>query len=149
MQIAAVAVSATDLSRAVAFYERLGFRFPALEPDTAHLEAEAGILLMIDTAAPLEGLHGDPPRPGNAAGFALLFDSPSEVDEAVGRVAASGGTVVLEPFDASGGTRSAPVAHPDVYRIILVCPRPGCPAIFRATPRRRAAGRRCGGPAAG
>ena len=31
MQIAAVAVSATDLSRAVAFYELLGFRFPPLE----------------------------------------------------------------------------------------------------------------------
>ena len=36
MQIAAVAVSATDLSRAVAFYELLGFRFPPLEGDIKH-----------------------------------------------------------------------------------------------------------------
>ena len=42
MQIAAVAVSATDLSRAVAFYELLGFRFPPLEADTAaHREPTA------------------------------------------------------------------------------------------------------------
>jgi len=125
MQIAAVAVSATDLSRAVAFYERLGFRFPAVEPDTEHVEAEAGIRLMIDTAALLEGLHGEPPRPGNAAGFALLFDSPSEVDEAVGRVSASGGTVVLEPFDAPWGQRYATVADPDGYRVDLFCPLSG------------------------
>jgi hypothetical protein len=40
MQIAAVAVSATELSRAVAFYELLGFRFPEPEPGAQHIEAE-------------------------------------------------------------------------------------------------------------
>src|SRR3954467_8560184 len=63
MEIAAVAVSATDLSRAVAFYEQLGFRFPPLEPDTQHVEAEAGVRLMIDRASLLQELHGRPPGP--------------------------------------------------------------------------------------
>src|SRR3954447_3890639 len=93
MQIAAVAVSATDLSRAVAFYEGLGFRFPPLEAGTQHIEAEAGVRLMIDDAGLLEGLHGEPPQPGNTAGFAVLFDSPAEDDDAPRRAAGGGGRV--------------------------------------------------------
>src|SRR3954447_5857655 len=68
MQIAAVGVAARDLSRAVAFYEALGFRFPPLEAGTDHVEAEAGgARLMIDTAALLGGPHREPPRPGGGA----------------------------------------------------------------------------------
>ena len=125
MQIAAVAVSATDLSRAVAFYELLGFRFPPIETETMHLEAEAGIRLMIDRASLIEGLIGEPPRPGNAAGFAVLFDSPAEVDDAARRAAGAGGSVVHDPFDAPWGQRYATVADPDGYRIDLFCPLPG------------------------
>jgi predicted enzyme related to lactoylglutathione lyase len=125
MQIAAVAVSATDLSRAVAFYELLGFRFPPLEADSQHVEAEAGIRLMIDSAELMAGLLGEPPRPGNTSGFALLCGSPAEVDDAVGRVAAAGHTVVHEPFDAPWGQRYATVADPDGYRVDVFCPLPG------------------------
>ena len=122
MQIAAVAVSATDLPRTVAFYEALGFSFPPLEAGTEHVEAEAGIRLMVDTAALLEGLHGEPPRPGNTAAFALLLDSPREVDEAAGRAAGAGGRVLLEPFDAPWGQRYATVADPDGWHVDLFCP---------------------------
>jgi predicted enzyme related to lactoylglutathione lyase len=121
MQIAAVAVSATDLSRAVAFYELLGFRFPTLEPGTQHIEAEAGVRLMIDDAGFLAQLHGEAPRPGNVAGFALLFDSPAEVDAAAERVADAGHTVVTPPYDAPWGQRYATVADPDGYRTDLFC----------------------------
>src|SRR3954452_15396288 len=119
MQIAAVAVSATDLSRAVAFYELLGFRFPPLEPGENHVEAEAGIRLMIDDAAFLAELHGEPPRPGNTAGFALLTESPVDVDAATSRVAAAGHVVVTAPYDAPSGQRYATVEDPDGYRIDL------------------------------
>ena len=122
MQIAAVAVSATDLARAVAFYEALGFRFPPLEPGTQHVEAEAGVRLMIDAAALMEGLLGEPPRPGNTAGFALLADAPAEVDAAADRAAAAGGTVVQGPFDAPWGQRYTTVADPDGYRVDVFCP---------------------------
>src|SRR3954468_16995739 len=137
MEIAAVAVSATDLSRAVAFYQELGFRFPPLEPDTQHVEAEAGVRLMIDRASLLQELHGEAPRPGNTAGFALVFGAPSEgddaagaggaagVDGAAGRVAAAGHVVVQEPFDAPWGQRYATVADPDGYRVDLFCPLSG------------------------
>jgi catechol 2,3-dioxygenase-like lactoylglutathione lyase family enzyme len=127
MQIAAVAVSATELSRAVAFYELLGFRFPAPEADTKHLEAEdsAGIRLMIDDAAFLAELHGEPPRPGNTAGFALLMESPFDVDATTSRVAAAGHVVVTGPYDAPWGQRYATVEDPDGYRVDLFCPLPG------------------------
>ncbi len=125
MEIAAVAVSATDMSRAVAFYELLGFRFPPPEPGTQHIEAEAGIRLMIDDAAFLAQLTGESPRPGTTAGFALLFGSPAEVDAAAQRVEAAGHPVVTPPYDAPWGQRYATVADPDGYRTDLFCPLPG------------------------
>jgi uncharacterized glyoxalase superfamily protein PhnB len=121
MQIAAVAVSATDLSRAVAFYELLGFRFPPLQADTKHIESGAGVRLMIDDAAFLTELHGEPPRPGNIAGFAVLFNAPADVDAVASRVAAAGHTVVTQPYDAPWGQRYATVADPDGYQADLFC----------------------------
>jgi uncharacterized glyoxalase superfamily protein PhnB len=124
MHIAAVAVSATDLSGAVSFYELLGFRFPPLEAEATHVESDAGIRLMIDDAAFLAELHGEAPRPGNTAGFALLFDSPGQVDEAASRVFGAGHEVVTPPYDAPWGQRYATVADPDGYRTDLFCPLP-------------------------
>ena len=124
MQIAAVGVSATDLSRAVAFYELLGFRFPVIEADTKHIEAEGGVRLMIDDAAFLTELHGERPQPGTIAGFAVLFDEQGQVDAAASRVADAGHTVVTPPYDAPWGQRYATVADPDGYRTDLFCPLP-------------------------
>src|SRR3712207_1694217 len=125
MQIAAVAVTATDLTRSIAFYEQLGFRFPPRGPEDQHVEAEAGIRLMIDSAALMTELHGEAPRPGNMPGFAVLVDSPEEVDDAVARVSAAGGTVVHEAWDAPWGQRYATLADPDGHRVDVFCPLPG------------------------
>ena len=124
MQIAAVAVTATDLPRAVAFYELLGFRFPPPGPDDQHVEAEAGIRLMIDSASLMTELHGEPPRPGNMPVFAILTEAPDEVDAAVRRVADAGCTVVHPAWDAPWGQRYATVADPEGYRVDLFCPLP-------------------------
>jgi catechol 2,3-dioxygenase-like lactoylglutathione lyase family enzyme len=124
MQIYAVAVSATDLARTAAFYELLGFSFPPIQDDTMHLESPGPVRLMMDLPAVLEVLHGEPPRPGNTSGFALVADSPQEVDETVARVAGVGHTVVHQPFDAPWGQRYATVADPDGYRVDLFCPLP-------------------------
>ena len=125
MEIYAVAVSARDLARAVAFYEQLGFRFPTPTGDP-HLEAvtESGVRLMVDAAAMMTELLGEPPRPGNTSGFALRYASPDEVDEVAGRVSPAGGTIVHEPWDAPWGQRYATVADPDGYRVDLFCPLP-------------------------
>ena len=120
-----MAVSATDLARSAAFYELLGFSFPPIEDDAMHLEAPGPVRLMIDTAAMLEELNGEAPRPGTASGFALLAGSPAEVDDAVERVTGARHTVVHPPFDAPWGQRYATVADPDGYRVDLFCPLAG------------------------
>jgi predicted enzyme related to lactoylglutathione lyase len=126
MEIYAVAVSARDLPRAVAFYELLGFQFAAAEPDDPHLEAvtPSGVRLMIDSASMMEQLLGEPPRSGNTSGFALKYGSPAEVDDVASRVSAGGGTVVHDPWDAPWSQRYATVADPDGYRVDLFCPLP-------------------------
>jgi predicted enzyme related to lactoylglutathione lyase len=127
MEIYAVAVSARDLPRAVAFYEQLGFRFPPTQPGDQHLEAvtESGLRLMVDAASMMEELLGEAPRPGNTSGFALRYGSPAEVDEVAARAAAAGGTVVHEPWDAPWSQRYATVADPDGYRVDVFSPSSG------------------------
>lgn len=122
MEISAVAVTAADLPRAVAFYELLGFRFPAFGPEEVHVQTEGVPALMIDEHVFMTGLLGEPPRPGNHAAIALRADAPAGVDEAVARVSAAGHTVVSAPFDAPWGQRYATVADPDGYRIDLFAP---------------------------
>ena len=68
---------------------------------------------------------GEKPRAGNTSAFAVLCDSPAQVDEVAGRVRAAGHTVDLEPFDAPWQQRYATVADPDGYRVDLFCPLPG------------------------
>lgn len=114
-------VAATDLRRSVAFYELLGFRFPPFDDQDEHVEAEAGsgARLMIDGAAMMAGLLGEPPRPGNLAVFATRLATPAEVDAVTGRVAAAGHAVVTQPWDAPWGQRYATVADPDGHRVDL------------------------------
>ena len=103
MEISAVGVSATDLRRAVAFYELLGFTFPPFEDGEEHVETAPGpgARLMVDGAAMMTGLLGEPPRAGNTAAFAVRCASPAQVDEIAARVAAAGHTVVTPPLDAT------------------------------------------------
>ena len=124
MTIYGVSVSATDLPRAQAFYELLGFRFPEADPGHAHLEAEddSGVRLMVDSAASLADLYGDTPRPGTAAGFAMVATSPEAVDETIDRVRSAGHTVVTGPYDAPWGHRYARLADPDGHQVVVFCP---------------------------
>ena len=126
MTIYAVAVSATDLSRARAFYELLGFRFPEAGSDDPHVEAQddSDVRLMIDEASFMTELYGEPPRPGTVAGFALVVPTPAAVDETVSRVRAAGHAIVHEPYDAPWGQRYGTVADPDGYRVDVFCPLP-------------------------
>jgi predicted enzyme related to lactoylglutathione lyase len=121
MEISAVGVSATDLRRAVAFYELLGFSFPPFADDEDHVQTApgAGAQLMVDSAELMTGLLGEPPRPGTTAAFAVRFPAPADVDAVVERVAAAGHAVVTAPWDAPWQQRYATVADPDGYRVDL------------------------------
>lgn len=122
LRLDAVAVSSSDLTRTAAFYALLGFDFPAFDADTMHLEpntAEGDVRLMIDTVGLMTQLIGEAPKPPNHSSFAMLCDSPAEVDATAAAVAAAGFTVVKQPWDAFWGQRYAVVADPDGYQVDL------------------------------
>lgn len=118
----AVAVSSSDLNRTAAFYRLLGFEFPPISDEMMHLEpitAEGDVRLMIDTVALMTDLIGEPPKPPNHSSFAMLCDSPAEVDRVTETVAAAGFEIVTPPWDAFWGQRYAVVADPDGYKVDL------------------------------
>lgn len=118
----AVAVSTTDMARARAFYALLGFEFEGGFESEDHVEPlrRAGEpRLMIDSAALMEKLTGEAPRAPNHSIFAMLCDSPAEVDAYTADIKAAGFAVLTEPLDAFWGQRYATVADADGYRIDL------------------------------
>ena len=125
MKLDAVTVTSGDLATTAKFYECLGFRFPPLDADEAHLEAitPAGeVRLMIDSRDLMASITGEPPIPANHSTFALKCERPSDVDAVVAKVQAASFVVVKAPWDAFWGQRYAIVADPDGYRIDLFAP---------------------------
>ena len=120
IRLDAVAVSSSDMAKTVAFYELLGFMFPSWSADDKHVEpvAKLGeVRLMIDTAELMEQLTGHPPTPPNHSSFAMLCDSPAEVDAVAASLREAGHTLTVEPWDAFWGQRYATVKDPDGYQI--------------------------------
>lgn len=127
-RIDAVAVTATDMARSVAFYRCLGFDIPDPAPDSPHVEAvplPGEARLMIDSVELAEKLTGRAPAPATHSAFALLCDSPAEVDSVAARVADAGFTVKTQPWDAFWGQRYATVVDPDGYEVDLFAPLGG------------------------
>lgn len=124
----AVAVSAHDMSRAKMFYTLLGFEFDGGFESEDHVEPvrRAGEpRLMIDRATLMEKLIGEMPRAPNHSVFAMLCDSPAEVDAYTAKIKAAGFAVLTEPWDAFWGQRYATVADADGYRVDLFAPLAG------------------------
>jgi len=120
IRLDAVAVSSTDMAKTVAFYELLGFTFPAWGPEDRHVEPiakDGEVRLMIDTAGLMEELTGAAPTPPNHSSFAMVCDSPAEVDAVAAAMSAAGYTLTVEPWDAFWGQRYATVKDPDGYQI--------------------------------
>jgi uncharacterized glyoxalase superfamily protein PhnB len=122
MKIDAVGVSSSNLKETVKFYSLLGFEFPEFKDDEDHLEpvmATGGTRLMIDSVGMITNILGEAPKPGNHSSFAIVYDSPGEVDAAAKKVADAGYKVVTEPWDAFWGQRYAIVQDPDGYKVDL------------------------------
>jgi predicted enzyme related to lactoylglutathione lyase len=121
----AVAVSAENMDLAKAFYTLLGFEFDGGFESDDHVEPvrRAGEpRLMIDSAALMKKLTGEAPRAPNHSIFAMLCDSPAEVDAYAAQIGAAGFAVLTAPWDAFWGQRYATVADADGYRIDLFAP---------------------------
>jgi uncharacterized glyoxalase superfamily protein PhnB len=121
----AVAVSAVDIERAKVFYTMLGFEFEGGFDSADHVEPVRRTgepRLMIDSAALMEKLTGQVPHAPNHSIFAMLCDTPVEVDAYVRKIKDAGFAVLTEPWDAFWGQRYATVADADGYRIDLFAP---------------------------
>lgn len=127
IRLDAVAVSSKDMAKTVAFYELLGFEFGDWGPDDQHVEPitkDGEVRLMIDTAALMEQLTGSVPVPPNHSSFAMLCDTPAEVDAVAAALADAGHVLTVEPWDAFWGQRYATVKDPDGYQIDLFAALP-------------------------
>ena len=121
----AVTVTSTDLQKTVAFYTQLGFVFAPLGAEDRHVEPmtkDGDVRLMIDAAGLIEQLTGHRPVPPNHASFAMLCDSPAQVDAIAAAVKSAGHALTVEPWDAFWGQRYATVKDPDGYQIDLFAP---------------------------
>ena len=124
-RIDAVATVAHEMDRTLAFYEALGFTFTEADRAGKHVEADAApgeTRLMIDRADLVAELHGSVPEPGAWSAFAVLCETPAEVDARIAAVEDGGFTVVTPAWDAFWGQRYATVADPWGLRIDVFAP---------------------------
>lgn len=127
IRLDAVAVSSKDMAKTVAFYELLGFEFGQWSGDDKHVEPKAKpgeVRLMIDTSELMEQLTGHVPKPPNHSSFAMLCDTPAEVDSVAAALRDAGHTLTVEPWDAFWGQRYATVKDPDGYQIDIFAELP-------------------------
>jgi uncharacterized glyoxalase superfamily protein PhnB len=107
------------------FYTLLGFEFEGGFESEDHIEPVRRIgepRLMIDSATLMEKLTGEVPRAPNHSIFAMVCETPAEVDTYTAKIKAAGFVVVTEPWDAFWGQRYATVVDADGYRIDLFAP---------------------------
>jgi predicted lactoylglutathione lyase len=120
MKLDAVSVTSKDLVKSAKFYALLGFEFPEFVPEIKHLEpitAEGNVRLMIDDWALIRSMTGIDPAPPTHSSFAMMCNTPAEVDRCVDRVRAAGFKVVKDPWDAFWDQRYAIVMDPDDYMV--------------------------------
>ena len=116
----AIGLAAADMAISLAFYRRLGLDIPVAADSEPHVETllPGGIRLMWDSHAALRALDpGFTPLTGGGPSLAFLCADAAEVNRVYADLAATGTTVVSEPWDAEWGQRYAVIRDPDGYQI--------------------------------
>lgn len=112
-----ITLGVADVSRARAFYERLGWRAGSPSgPDVAFFQTGSLVLALWDRAA-LAADAGIAPGPEGFGAVALAYntDSKAEVTAVVDAWVGAGGSVVKPPQDTAWGGHAGYVADPDVH----------------------------------
>ncbi len=68
-------------------------------------------------ASLMEQLTGHAPLPPNHSSFAMVCDTPTEVNAVAAKLKDAGHTLTVDPWDAFWGQRYATVKDPDGYQI--------------------------------
>lgn len=122
VKIDAVGVSSSNFKKTVEFYTLLGFEFPEFNDGEDHLEAitpDGQTRLMIDSEKLITQLLDEKPQPGNTSVFALLYESPEELNKVAEKISGAGFKVIKQPWDAFWGQRYCVVQDPDGYKVDL------------------------------
>lgn len=113
-QLSAVTLRTGDMSRAVAFYESLGFRRVHTEPDGSFTSLAAGPSSFLNLMA-FEG-----PPPAEPWGRVIFY--VGDVDAFYQRVLDAGHRPDHEPRDAPWGERHFHIDDPDGHRLSFARP---------------------------
>jgi uncharacterized glyoxalase superfamily protein PhnB len=124
----AIGVVVSDMDVAVAFYRRLGLRFPDPPDPEGHGHAEAtlpgGLRFMLDTEASVKSFAPEwSPAVGDSrVAVAFVCESADEVDRVHKEMVETGAASIKEPWDAVWGQRYAQIHDPDGNAIDLFAP---------------------------
>jgi uncharacterized glyoxalase superfamily protein PhnB len=128
-QFGAFGIPVSDMTRALAFYRKLGLEFPDGAENEDHVEAQlgGGLRYMLDAEDVMRAFDPDWQRPtdGHLVGGAFQCESPGEVDRVYAELLEAGGSSHKEPWDAFWGQRYAQVKDPDGTVVDLYAPLPG------------------------
>jgi catechol 2,3-dioxygenase-like lactoylglutathione lyase family enzyme len=114
-----VGVIVSDMAASIAFYRRLGVKFPEpADPEGhGHVEAvlEGGIRFALDTEETIRSFDPDwsAPSGGHRMAVAFLCESPSAVDQTYAALVDGGARPYKAPWDAFWGQRYAQLHDPD------------------------------------
>jgi uncharacterized glyoxalase superfamily protein PhnB len=121
----ALGIVVGDMTRALAFYRRLGLEFPEGAEGEGHVEAElpGGLRFMLDTEETIRSFEPEWERAtGNTLGLAFACDSPADVDRVYAELTGAGYEGHKEPWDAFWGQRYAQLKDPDGHGVDLFAP---------------------------
>jgi uncharacterized glyoxalase superfamily protein PhnB len=127
-QLDVIGLIVADLGRAMAFYERLGLRFPANADAEGHGHVETtlrgGLRFTLDTEESIRSFDPawSPPSGGHRTTIAFLCDSPDDVDRLYEELVRAGAPSYKAPWDAFWGQRYAQVKDPDGNTVDLFAP---------------------------
>jgi catechol 2,3-dioxygenase-like lactoylglutathione lyase family enzyme len=130
-QLDVIGVIVADIDRAVAFYERLGLRFPENPDPEGHGHAEAtaprGLRFTLDKEESIRSFDPawSPPSGGHRMAVAFRCDSPGDVDRIYRELIDAGAGSYKQPWDAFWGQRYAQVKDPDGNVVDLFAPLEG------------------------
>jgi len=123
-----VEVIVSDMDRSIAFYRRLGVKFPEPADPEGHGHVEAtldgGIRFAMDTEETIRSFDPEwtPPSSGHRIALAFLLASPSAVDQKFADLVKAGAHPHKEPWDAFWGQRYAQIHDPDGNVVDLFAP---------------------------
>ncbi len=108
MKLDMVGIIVSEMSKAITFYETLGFTVVG-DPNQAYVELNnQGVRISLNTQEMIEGIYGFPPASqGEQIELAFLCDGPADVNQVVAKMKEAGYEVFKEPWDAFWGQRYA------------------------------------------